>query len=166
MTDLQLIEALKKGNESCLKYLYSYLPDVKRFITQNSGDEDDAKDLLQEAIIAFYNNLRDGKYQHTSLKGYILIIVRNKWYDRLEKVKRQRSKHTEIAVDEDTEDNVIPFEIRKPTVSLGEYLQDALNRLGDPCKSIIRATVYLKKKMDWLSRYFVFLTRTLPGSKS
>lgn len=152
MTDLQLIEALKKGDESCFKYLYDYLPDVKRFIRQNSGNEDDAKDLLQEAAITFYINLKNGKYTHTNLKGYILTIVRNQWFDRLDKQKRERTKRSQINKEEVQE--AIQFEINKPRRALGQYLQDALDKIGEPCKALIVATVYVKTKMDQVATQF------------
>ncbi|MBS1521825.1 MAG: sigma-70 family RNA polymerase sigma factor [Bacteroidetes bacterium] len=152
MTETQIIEELKKGNENYLKYLYSFLPDVRRFTRQNNGDEEDAKDLLQDAIISFYENLRCGKYSQNNLKGYLLTICRNKWFDKLDKLKRQANKIKDIiSINEEAEEDR-QFEFRMQQRSLSEYLQDALNKLGEPCKTLIEATVYLKIRMEQVAQ--------------
>ncbi len=143
MTEAQLIEGLKNGDEACFKYLYKYyIPDVKRYILKNSGDEDNAKDMFQEAVIALLGNLRSGKYAHqNNLKGYFLRIVRNKWLDRIDRGEADDTPLINEPVGEDK-----PFEF--PGLTLGKYLKQALQKLGDPCKSLIIATVVLKKRME------------------
>ncbi len=152
MTDLELLKELKNGNQTCLKYLYGFLPDVRRFIVQNSGDEDDAKDLLQDAIIVFYKNVMNDQYQSRNLKGYILTVVKHQWFDRLDKLKRQKNKLPELMVEEAQEDS--EFELAKSSMSLSEYMRQALDKLGDPCRALIRATVFLKIRMEQIAADF------------
>ncbi|HTD40110.1 MAG TPA: sigma-70 family RNA polymerase sigma factor [Mucilaginibacter sp.] len=152
MTESQIIDELKKGNENYLKYLYSFLPDVRRFTRQNNGDEEDAKDLLQDAIITFYDNLRSGKYLQSNLKGYLLTICRNKWLDKLDKLKRQANKIKDIISGQEEAEEDRQFEFRIHRTSLSEYLQEGLNKLGEPCKTLIEATVYLKLRMEQVAQ--------------
>ena len=62
MTDQELIDQLKKGNENCLQQLYQHIGMVKSWVEQNNGNEDDAFDVFQQAIIVFYKNVMSGNY--------------------------------------------------------------------------------------------------------
>jgi RNA polymerase sigma factor (sigma-70 family) len=150
VTENEIVLQLKNGNDSYLQYLYAYLPEVRRYMLNNNGDEDDAKDSLQEAIIVLYKNIQAGKYNHTNLKGYIMTIVKNQWLDLLKKRKTQQDK---LFVEEEAEEPQV-IEIGKPKISLRQYLQDAINKLGDPCKSILIATIFFKKRMEQIAADF------------
>src|SRR5690606_13755730 len=66
---------------------------VEMYILQNSGKAADAKDIYQEAIVAAWVNVKEGKFELQSGKtigGYIFQIAKFKWLDKL-KSKAHRS---------------------------------------------------------------------------
>lgn len=58
MTDQQLLEALKKGDQRAIETLLSrHEARVYRFGLRMCGNEDDARDVLQETLLAAFKNL-------------------------------------------------------------------------------------------------------------
>ena len=49
---------LKKGNNRVLAELYKVFPMIKKYVLKNGGDQEDAKDLFQNAVLIFYRNLQ------------------------------------------------------------------------------------------------------------
>ncbi|HRO71719.1 MAG TPA: sigma factor, partial [Chitinophagaceae bacterium] len=70
-----LIPAIKANDEQVLRQLYTgAYPPVARYVQKNSGTEDDAKDIYQEAFLAAWRNIQLDKFQATDasvLPAYI-----------------------------------------------------------------------------------------------
>lgn len=147
MDDLQLIAGLINGDDACCRYFYKKnLPAAKKYILNNSGDEDDAKDTFQDAVADLIDNLRKGKYVHKGkLEGYFFIMVKNKWHDKLDKMKTWKKHLPALAVDEDTQDDGVTL---KPAVSLADFMNRELNKLGERCRAVITATIYIGMSME------------------
>ena len=63
-TDSEVILGILNNSESVLKRLYlAYFPMVLQLIINNNGNEDDAKDIYQEAIIILYNKVKEGDFE-------------------------------------------------------------------------------------------------------
>ena len=136
-TDREVILGVLNNSEDTLNRLYiGYFPMVLQFILNNSGDEDDAKDVYQESIIVLYDKIKSGNFELTSkLKTYIYSVSRRIWLKKLS----QQSKRTNniadfedvLAVDEDMEQHEakdLQF----------QNMEAALVNLGEPCKTIIQ----------------------------
>ena len=154
MDDKQIIAELKKGNEHYLKYLYAHLDMVKHWVLRNNGGEEEAKDLFQEAIVVFYKNLTQGRYEHRAkISTYLFEICKRNWLTFL---KRKAGKRESLGEDQYQKMKTDAFEVELDTdrPSLSSYLGEALDKLGEPCRSLIKATVFLKKKMEAVAREF------------
>lgn len=88
--DHKYIIALAEGENEVLEMIYKdHLPPVKSWILKNSGTQDDALDIFQEAILALYDKALDPDFSLTCpLGGFIFHICRNKWISQLRKNKR------------------------------------------------------------------------------
>lgn len=108
---------------------------ILQFVLNNNGNEDDAKDVYQEAIIVLYNKIRSGNFELSAkLKTYIYSVCRRIW---LKKLNQSYNKSNNIAdfeevlsVDEDMEQH----ELKDQQF---EKMKSALELLGEPCKTII-----------------------------
>jgi RNA polymerase sigma factor (sigma-70 family) len=136
-TDREVVLGILNNSEDALNKLYvGYFPMVLQFILNNNGDEDDAKDVYQEAIIVLYNKIKSGSFELSSkLKTYLYSVSRRIWLKKL----TQRSKKTNniadfedvLIVDEDLEQH----EHRDMQF---DKMKVALEGLGEPCKTIIQ----------------------------
>ncbi len=74
-----------RGDPGTIKQLYAlHFPPVKRFVRQNSGTGEDARDVFQEAITVLWLKARDGILRKDTEPGAFLFRVsKNKWLDRI-----------------------------------------------------------------------------------
>ena len=84
-TDEELLMGLADGSDDALTQLYRrYFPMVLHFVTSNSGSEDDAKDIYQEALIVVYEKVRAGSLElQCQLKTYLYSVGRRLWLKQL-----------------------------------------------------------------------------------
>lgn len=166
-TNEELVAGIAKNNERALDYLYQHnFPAVKHFVLKNSGNESDASDIFQEAIVATWLNIRDGKFQSlngTPLGGYLFQVARNKWLDKL-RSKSHRS--TVRLVDEDIEyDPVAVDNIEDVKNERILYLEGLYNRLGDKCKSILKRFYFNNKSLKEIGNELNYDAETLRTMK-
>ena len=78
-TDREVVLGILNNSEDVLNRLYiGYFPMILQLILNNNGDEDDAKDVYQEAIIILYNKIKSGDFELSSkLKTYIYLLELN-----------------------------------------------------------------------------------------
>ena len=136
-TDREVVLGILNNSEDALNRLYTgYFPMVLQFILNNNGDEDDAKDVYQEAIIILYNKIKGGDFELSSkLKTYIYSVCRRIWLKKLSQQSKKTNNLSDfedvIAVEVDVEHHE---EIDLQFQKMGSALQD----LGEPCKTIIQ----------------------------
>lgn len=84
-----ILEGLKTSDSNVLEYVYKkYFPIVRFFVIKNSGTDEDAKDVFQEAIILIFKRLKDGTLDLTcAFKTYLYSVCRILWLRQLEKKK-------------------------------------------------------------------------------
>jgi RNA polymerase sigma factor (sigma-70 family) len=135
-TDREVVLGILNNSVEALNRLYvAYFPMMLQFILNNNGDEDDAKDVYQEAIIVLYNKVRGGNFELSSkLKTYIYSVGRRIWLKKLAQQSKKTSNIADfedvLAVEEDTEQH-------EQMDMQFEKMKVALEHLGEPCKTII-----------------------------
>ena len=154
MTDQELIDQLKKGNEKCLQQLYRHMGMVKSWVGQNNGNEDDALDVFQEAIIVFYKNVMGGNYKlQSKISTYLFEVSKRQWLNQLNRRKKYENRQSEVGVLQEGHESINP-EITRKGPNLKEYLEKALTKIGEPCKSVLEATIFLGMRMEDIAEKF------------
>ncbi len=89
-----IIEGIRNQDKLILKEIYLvYFPVIKRYIIDNNGSEQDAKDVFQEGIIIIYRKIKAGNLNLTSsFKSYIYSVCRFIWIKQLSKDKEDAEK--------------------------------------------------------------------------
>ncbi|MCG8698694.1 MAG: hypothetical protein MI922_11635, partial [Bacteroidales bacterium] len=103
-TDKEIIECLKTGNNSkALEFLYlDIFPKVKSYVISNSGNEDDALDIFQDAIVTLCNQIKLKKFNpEYQVAGFVYSVCRNMWINRAKRNKKMVYTSEEIDVRED-----------------------------------------------------------------
>lgn len=143
-----LLKALRRGENAAFAYLYQrYFRVVSAMVRRNSGDEEDAKEVFQETMIALFKKVRDQPdFQLTvEWSTFIYAVARNYWYSKLKK----RSNRTEVAF-EDTlvvEKTENPFDMADHEQAMEEKhirVKTAFSSLKKECQDILDAAFYKK----------------------
>lgn len=142
--DAQIAADLARGDSAAFRKLYTlYFGMVRYLVCNNSGKEEDARDIFQEAMVVLYEQARDGKLpENSSLKTWIYAICRNKWLRQLEKNSRQ-SRFTDF---EDFDESIAAEETEDSNVHA--LLRESLSRLGVGCRKLLLLFYYFKKSME------------------
>ncbi len=151
MEDQNVIELLKKGDHSAFKVLYDHYPMIKNMVLSNSGSEEDAKDLFQNVLIAFYKNVKKGDFILTSkISTYLYSIANNLWLKQLSNKNKKYVTNLDKAKELVKEEQHFEFQETKK-MSLREFIFDKLDKIGEPCKSILLLHEYEKLSMQQIS---------------
>lgn len=146
-SDEILVEALKKGDNNALKFIYrTYWPMISKFVRSNSGSLEDAEELYQEGIIALYENVRNADFMlRCSVKTYIYSICRNKWLFLLKGRKK-------TIVDMEAFDRLdVEPEGNECELPEDKEIKDRIISMGEPCHSLLIGFYYHQLPMDLLA---------------
>jgi RNA polymerase sigma factor (sigma-70 family) len=148
-SEQEIISAIqsKEAVNSALRYLYdSYYRYLERYVLQNSGNEDDAADMIQEAFLIFIRLIEENKFrQESSIKSYLYSIIKNLWITELRKRKSMalRNEIYEIDKKEDTPD--ISNAIMKNESH--KIIMDVFEEIGQKCRNILYRFYYEELSM-------------------
>lgn len=131
----QLLMGLLNADPNSVQQLYDLaLPSVISWVKENNGNEADARDIFQEALLALYRRLEKGDFTLTcKLKSYLRIICRNLWLTRI----RQQKSVSSLS---EIEDSIKLDSSIQQQLELTEKRQLFLkhfDQLGESCKKIL-----------------------------
>ena len=135
-SEQELLSAIRLGDERALGVVYKmYFPMVLHFITHNTGSEQEAKDVYQEAIMIFYENLQNPAFELScKVKTYLYSVSRRLWLKKLTQKNRYVGKVDDF-------ESFVPFV--KDEIDADDQdaqfkaMNEALSQLGEPCRTIL-----------------------------
>jgi len=135
--DELIVAEIRKKSEVALRELYkTHFPMIANLICTNSGTEQEAKDVYQEAVIAFYEKVQQPQFVLTcKIKTYLFAVCRRLWLKRLAEKKRFTGKIEETESFLEIEEEMTDIhEKEKRYITMSK----AMEGLGEPCLSIIK----------------------------
>ncbi len=136
---------------TALIYKENY-PIIHSLVVNNNGYSDDAKDLLQEAMVVLFEKAKDAEFVLTcKITTYIYSVARRLWLKKLQYNAKNTTiaDHVEetVAVEDDLEQH------QNQNLQL-ELMNDALAKIGEPCKGLLEAYYFNKMNMHDISEKF------------
>jgi RNA polymerase sigma factor (sigma-70 family) len=113
---------------------------VIAYIITNQGSQQDGEDVFQEALIAFINLVKSGKFRgEASLQTTFVSISRNIWLNEQRKRKSldTRGKLFENARQQEADPASLLLQRE-----VSEQFLNLMARLGDSCKSLLTMVYY------------------------
>nr|WP_256471346.1 sigma-70 family RNA polymerase sigma factor [Solitalea agri] len=140
-------------SEDALRQLYKqHFPSILQFVLNNNGDEDDAKDIYQEAIIVLYDKIKAGSFElNSKLKTFIYSVCRRLWLKRLKLMSRSAGSVTDFQEFLPIEEDLERHEEKDAQLNL---MEGALSKLGEPCKTIIEDYYLHNQSMQDIAEKF------------
>ena len=140
---------IKKGDDKVLKIVYSKYraPFANWLRGKYRIGAEDAKEIFQHAVVIMYENVSLGKVKSldTSIKSYLFGIGLNLAREHLRFDKRYSNELSPRMVDHLVNTTDVDDKIAFESDLLVMY--DALNKLGDPCKSLLQLFYFEKMSM-------------------
>jgi len=180
-TDEQILSSLKRRENHVVSYIArKYLPMIKYMLREQKGDEDDAEDLFQEALIIIIKKIDSDEFKLTAKFSTYLYAVCKNLFEYRKKRKAVADKHllqkADTVIDEDFSENYdkkYQYKIYKHYFSkLGSSCQDILNLywVDMPIKEIavkVGSTEgYVRKKKHECKKKLIELITTNPDNIS
>ncbi|HHM21681.1 MAG TPA: sigma-70 family RNA polymerase sigma factor [Bacteroidetes bacterium] len=147
--DETYLKALCEGHSVVLREIYRrFAPQLRSWVLRNNGNEDDAKDLMQDALMAIHDRYCDSDFQFTgNFGGLLLVVAKRMWFDQLGKKKRQQSIRKEELYGQLEEE---PELEAAENALLEKQRMDTLARvfelLSDQCRQLL--TLFTEGKKD------------------
>ena len=128
MTDKEIFERICQGDESALEEMYKkYYRMMTKLVISNSGTEEEAKDIYQEALVVFWQKAVSGNLVLTSkISTYVYSICQNLWRKELDR-KRRLSNEEKDGVEYSNYDQE----------ERARIIQECINDLGETCRNVL-----------------------------
>ncbi len=142
----ELVASLRLGKVGAFEELYArYYKMVASFVQNNSGDDEDTKDLFQEMLFILVKKLREPDFQLTSKLGtYIYAVARHLWLRRL----KQRGR-IQLSVQEEEQERIDltdeEIRVKEEFERKHELMASVLETLKEDCRKVILAAFYQKR---------------------
>lgn len=138
LTEEDIITGIKNDDQSTMSELYrAYYPLILNFVVNNKGDEQDAKDIYQEAFMVLIHNIKNEVFKAESkIRTYLYSICRRQWLKELQNRNRYMVGYQEhddyIELDDEEGHDVDDFRQRYLRMEI------CLREIGEPCRSVIK----------------------------
>ena len=143
--DEEIIRKIRLGDQPVLLLLYKRnWPSLKNYILRNSGNEADAQDMLQEALVVFWEKVQKDSFEMSAkIDTYIFSVAKNLWLKHLRKNKRMQNDVYEEESPMQLEDDTTDYNEDSLKI-VGNYIQ----RLGDVCRQLLMLFYFEEWEMD------------------
>jgi RNA polymerase sigma factor (sigma-70 family) len=144
-TKESVLAGIRDSDDKVLEFLYKeHYPMIKNLVMTNSGRDEDAKDILQEGIIALYEKVKNRDFILTcEVKTFIYSVCRNLWLKSLR-------KNCNTVKFEEVHNEIIETEVinEEEMSQKQRILADLINKIGENCKEILTLFYYEKLSME------------------
>jgi len=148
-----LLKGLAGSDKNSIELIYrDNFSSIQSFILNNNGSVEDARDIFQEAMIVLYENAGKETFKlNCQIKTYLYSVCRRLWLKRLQQLGKYNYNLENLVdivpVDAEIEDH----EKINDDFNL---MENAMSKIGEPCKSLLDAYYLQKKNMQELALEF------------
>lgn len=156
-TEQQLLAQMATGDQKAASVIYSQHTDtVCRWVMKNGGSATDAEDVFQEAMVVLFEKSQNEDFRLNCRIGtYLFAVSKHLWYKRVQQLQKGPGSLGDAGGD-DKEDWAYEEDINAHHEREAHYkqLQDALEQIGEPCSSLLKAFYHGDKSMQQIAAEF------------
>ena len=148
-----LLEGLAANEAGAIETIYrENYGIIQSFILKNNGYPEDARDVFQEAMIVLYQKAISGSFELScQVKTYLYSVCRRLW---LKKLQQQNRYFPSVELLKETVPIENELEAHEKQAADFNLLEEALAKIGEPCKGILEAYYIQKKSMPDIAATF------------
>ena len=139
MNDEEVLQRIKIGDENAVDFLYKkHYRMMVNLIIKNSGSEEEAKDIYQEALIVFWKKAISGELVLTSkISTYLYSICQNLW-------RKELDRKTRISYEEKDGVTILNHEQQEKI----DIVNKCINELGEACRKVLTYFYFEEMSME------------------
>ncbi|AYD46985.1 MAG TPA: sigma-70 family RNA polymerase sigma factor [Arachidicoccus soli] len=150
-----LLQGLANNDSKAIEIIYeNNFSTIQALILNNNGSYDDARDVFQEAIMILYEKSKSESFELSSqIKTFLYAVCKKIWLKKLQ----ARGKHATYLDPSLIENTVIQESDLDTARQLDvdfNIMEAALEKIGEPCKSLLKAYYIRKKGMGEIAEMF------------
>jgi RNA polymerase sigma factor (sigma-70 family) len=147
MDEKEVFERIQKGDEKALELIYKkYYRMMTKLVITNSGTEEEARDVYQDALVVFWQKARSGNLVMTAkMSTYIYSICQNLWRKELD--RKKRLSHEE-------KDGSQSMDLDSPERE--KIIAKCLDQLGETCKKVLMYYYFEEMSMQEIAEKLGF----------
>lgn len=135
-SDENLLHGIRERNNDVLTYIIKKNSRIiSKLVLSNSGSNEDADDVLQEAIIVLFRKVKEPDFKLTSsIHTFIYSIARLIWLKELERRSGKQSIN-------ESQNNIVDEHSFESVIEKNERLKlyrEKFEELGEDCKKVLR----------------------------
>jgi RNA polymerase sigma factor (sigma-70 family) len=146
--DQLYIDGLVQNNSTVIQTIYKkFVPKVKNYIRMNSGDDDEAQDVIQEVLITIYNQAKTkGLQLSCPFDAYFFLLCKRRWFNELKKTsnKEVTLQDENVSIDESVQELAFQTEVFDEKQSL---FDEMFQKLGEKCQEVLKLS-FITKTME------------------
>lgn len=148
-----LLKGLAANDKTAIETIYrENYGIIQSFILKNHGYSQDARDIFQEAMIVLFEKASSGTFElNCQIKTYLYSVCRRLWLKKLQHLQR-------YAAPNDVSEEIIPveeeLEIHEKRNEDFNLMEQALEKIGEPCRSLLQAYYFQKRNMQDIAEDF------------
>jgi len=154
-----LLAALAAGDRTATEQIYQqHFKIVNGWLIKNGGTSADAADVFQEAMVVLFGKAENEDFRLTcSIGTYLFAVSKRLWYKKL-----QRQSRDPVSLKYDTEGEEDEYGVaHEEDINVHherevhyEQLNTALDQIGEPCRSLLKAFYHNDKSMQEIAADF------------
>ncbi len=146
--DQLYIDGLIQNDSRIIQSIYKkFAPKVIQYVRTNSGDEDAARDVIQEVLIVIYNQAKTSGLQLTCpFDAYFFLLCKRRWLNEL---KKSSNKQVTIEIENVSIDESV-HEMASETENFDErqeLFEEMFQKIGEKCRELLKLS-FVTKTME------------------
>ena len=139
------IEGLAANDSAIIQSIYKkFVPKVVFFVMNNSGDKDQAQDIVQEVMLLLFNQAKTNTLKLTCpFDAYFFLLCKRKWLNEFKKISNKG-----VTIHEDVVSiNESALELIGQTEEFDEkqtLFDTMFQKLGDKCQELLKLSFTIK----------------------
>ena len=142
------IDGLVQNNTAIINEIYKkFVPKVKNYIRTNSGNDDNAQDIIQEVLVIIYTQAKTNGLQLTCpFDAYFFLLCKRRWLNEIKKsyTKEVTINEDKVSIEDDVQEMTFQTEIFNEKQSL---FDEMFLKLGEKCQEVLKLS-FITKTME------------------
>ena len=156
--DEQILDWLNNGlsdENRALDYLYKqYYRSIERHLSSNGAKKEDVKDVFQDTIIVFYENVKAGKFHLApSISSYLHSIALRLWINKQKKEGRLSLSNNLADLESKS---MLGIGAKSGIQESRGQLLSMMNQLKEDCRRILELSIYRHLEMREIAHLMGF----------